>query len=323
LKKKQLLGLIYFFIILFNAMIVTAKHTRSLSRMFRNRNMMECDHVNDTPSSTVKTINVSAPLGRFIVGVFEGVIGNNVDWYKCLPEEYFVDVPDIGRHGFVQEKFNEFSESLQNVLLRVELVVTWTCRVVAITKIVSKLFAWIFKSHPNKRKIFLEGKFTRNRGFFDRFSEMIDESNGWGREKLEKIKNKVSQINLEEIKNIADVIVDFKKKISDFLKQPMVKKVLCIGKCIYDVLKSSNELFQISTVIDTLISGALNFTGVYAVAKIIWKLICNFQKFTQLVNFAAQALRTENKAEKFFYWGKTFGLLLNLIGTTLSKKKLK
>jgi hypothetical protein len=81
--------------------------------------MMECDNVlprSEEDPNTVKTINVTAPLARFFVGIFEGFIGNKVSWYRCLPEKYFIDTIDIGSEGIVQEKFAQLSETLQKVL---------------------------------------------------------------------------------------------------------------------------------------------------------------------------------------------------------------
>jgi hypothetical protein len=88
-----------------------------------------------------------------------------------------------------------------------------------------------------------------------------------------------------------------------------------------ELVTSSVEIFNVSQAIDILISGTLNFTGVYSVAKFVWRLICNFEKYGQLINYFNQARISTNQSDKLYYWGKTLGTLFNIIGTSMVFKK--
>jgi hypothetical protein len=325
LTKNKFLGIIYIFLILLNTIVLTAANTRSHKRKFKHRTSTLCDlSSNDGSSPPVRhsrTFDVEKPLSKFAIGFFEGLIGNKVGWYDCLPDKYFVETPNLQQEGFVQEKFNNLSDGLKKFGDRLHLIVDFVCYSVSIRKAVIKLYAWLFKKGSSTTR-FLEGKFMTKGSNSQDESEM----NEWFKEnktslKLpqfsnfsEKLRSRLGE-KLETLKSFGSEINQFKNKLKEFLNQPIVQEILCVGKCVISITSAAINLYNIAQLIESFTISALTKAGFVYIARFVWNLICNYEKFVAAINAAALALN-ETTNQKYFYWGKVMGLILNILGTS-------
>jgi hypothetical protein len=326
LKKNNALSYIYIFLILFNIIASSKINTSSIRRKLKYKSTTQCDFSDQNQSHVEipeqsRTLNAENSLSKFAVGFFEGLIGNKTGWYRCLPDEYFVETPNLKQQGFVQEKFSKLSERLQKLGKKLAQIVTFVCYTVTATKAAIKLYAWIFKS--SSETSFLEGKFHKRkpdgRSLDEWLSSVVKKSD---HSKLSKFTNKMKNAfgsKFEDIRKLGNSVNKFRTTLKDFFNQPIVKEILCIGKCVVSVTSAGSNLYSIANAIDTFVSIGLSKVGFIYIAKFIWNLICNYEKFIAAVNAAALAL-TETSKEKYFYWGKVLGLIANILGTSAVTK---